>query len=89
MTPELQVQLQKLQEFNDAEIKPVFKHWKGNRYLFLHTKINSTSGLQVILYRSLDNGLVYERTLEDVFGTTDTGLVRFTYTGEYLRDSLS
>ena len=68
---------------NRLEMFTIVKHFKGGIYMILgHSKKNSETLEETVIYQSLETGQIWNRPIDVFYGTTSTGVQRFAVCNE-------
>lgn len=63
---------------NRLEMFTIVKHFKGGIYMILGHSENSETLEETVIYQSLETGKIWNRPIGMFYGTTSTGIQRFT-----------
>ena len=63
---------------NRLEMFTIVKHFKGGIYMILGHSKNSETLEETVIYQSLETGQIWNRPIDMFYGTTSTGVQRFT-----------
>lgn len=63
---------------NRLEMFTIVKHFKGGIYMILGHSKNSETLEETVIYQSLGTGKIWNRPIDMFYGTTSTGVQRFT-----------
>ena len=63
---------------NRLEMFTIVKHFKGGIYMILGHSENSETMEETVIYQSLETGKIWNRPIGMFYGTTSTGIQRFT-----------
>lgn len=67
---------------NRLEMFTIVKHFKGGIYMILGHSKNSETLEETVIYQSLETGKIWNRPIDMFYGTTSTGVQRFTVCDE-------
>lgn len=67
---------------NRFEMFTIVKHFKGGIYMILCHSKNSETLEETVIYQSLETGKIWNRPIDMFYGTTSTGVQRFTVCDE-------
>lgn len=67
---------------NRLEMFTIVKHFKGGIYIILGHSKNSETLEETVIYQSLETGKIWNRPIGMFYGTTSTGIQRFTVCNE-------
>lgn len=67
---------------NRLEMFTIVKHFKGGIYMILGHSKNSETLEETVVYQSLETGKIWNRPIDMFYGTTSTGVQRFTVCDE-------
>ena len=71
-----------LNQESRLEMFTIVKHFKGGIYMILGHSKNSETLEETVVYQSLETGKIWNRPIDMFYGTTSTGVQRFTVCNE-------